>query len=92
MILVTEPCLELTFPGLGGSGEACIDLEKFFDLRPNPSPSPSLVSEFDFFNPLNTLSISIVGPSKLQQSHSTEASQNSTAPLSALELGSVGWH
>ena len=50
------------FPGLGGSGQS---VELFLppllrDLRPKLSLSPSLVSELDFFNPLNTLKNSIV--------------------------------
>ena len=45
------------FPGLGGSGQS---VELFLppllrDLRPKLSLSPSLVSELDFFSPLNTL-------------------------------------
>ena len=51
------------FPGLGGSGESTelfLPPTPLLDLRTKLSLSPSLVSELDFFNPLNTLKNSIV--------------------------------
>ena len=60
MIASTPP---RPFPGLGGNGESTehfLSLTPLLDLRTKLSLSPSLVSELDFFNPLNTLKNSIV--------------------------------
>ena len=55
-------------PGLGGNGESTelfLPPTPLLDLRTKLSLSPSLVSELDFFKPLNTLKNSIVSKAQL---------------------------
>ena len=76
--------LLLTLVGRGGRGEFWMLFvpQNVLDLRPKLSLSPSLVSEFDFFKPLNTFNISIVLLLKLPCNiYALESKQPSTKKL-----------